>query len=169
MPGIALLIGGTCAPPSSPSSYTCSHVHTLSFITSVPWSLSLSGCITIPTTLLVSLKKGDDGLRHSERTGLIFLSFIPRKILSISCAQVCCQIKVTRSGVQQRLSVRHWVAQSVKCPTLNFRLGHDLMVREIEPHIRLCADSAEPAWDSLSPSLFAPPHSLFLSFSVSQK
>ena len=31
------------------------------------------------------------------------------------------------------------------------------MVPEIETHIRLCADCMEPAWDSLSPSLFAPP------------
>ena len=27
----------------------------------------------------------------------------------------------------------------------------------IEPYIRVCADSAEPAWDSLSPSLSTPP------------
>ena len=27
---------------------------------------------------------------------------------------------------------------------------------EFEPHIGLCADSAESAWDSLSPSLSAP-------------
>ena len=31
--------------------------------------------------------------------------------------------------------------------------GHDLMVCEFEPHIRLCTDSIQPAWDSLSPSL----------------
>ena len=31
------------------------------------------------------------------------------------------------------------------------------MVCETEPHVRLCADSLEPAWDSLSPSLFALP------------
>ena len=35
--------------------------------------------------------------------------------------------------------------------------GHDLTVWEFEPRIGLCADSAEPAWDSLSPSLSAPP------------
>ena len=27
------------------------------------------------------------------------------------------------------------------------------MVHEFEPHLELCADSVEPAWDSLSPSL----------------
>ena len=36
----------------------------------------------------------------------------------------------------------------VKRPTLGFSSGHDLMVRGIEP-------SVEPAWDFLSPSLFA--------------
>ena len=49
------------------------------------------------------------------------------------------------------------VAQSVKHLTLDFGSGGDLMVQEYEPHIRLCADSVEPAWDSLSPSLSAPP------------
>ena len=43
-----------------------------------------------------------------------------------------------------------WVAQSVKHPTLDFGSGYDLMVREFEPHLELCADSVDPAWDSLS-------------------
>ena len=38
-----------------------------------------------------------------------------------------------------------WVVQSVKCLTLNFGLGHDLRVHDIEPRIRLCVDSAGPA------------------------
>ena len=47
-----------------------------------------------------------------------------------------------------------WGAQAVKRLTLEFGSGHDLMVLGIEPHIRLCPDSTEPAWDSLSaPSL----------------
>ena len=49
-----------------------------------------------------------------------------------------------------------WVTQLVKHPILDFGSGHELTVRETEPHIRLCGDSAEPAWDSLSPSLSAP-------------
>ena len=48
------------------------------------------------------------------------------------------------------------MAQSVKRPTLDFGSGHYLKVHEIKPRIRLCADSAEHAWDSLSPSLSAP-------------
>ena len=43
-----------------------------------------------------------------------------------------------------------WVAQSVECLTLGFGSGHDLRVREFKPHVGLCTDSAEPAWDSLS-------------------
>ena len=46
-----------------------------------------------------------------------------------------------------------WAAQSVKCPTLDFGSGHNLMVREFKPCVGLYADSAEPAWDSLSFSL----------------
>ena len=49
-----------------------------------------------------------------------------------------------------------WVAQSVKKPTLDFSSGHNL-VHGIKSHIRLCADSVESDWDSLSPSLSAPP------------
>ena len=36
------------------------------------------------------------------------------------------------------------MAQLIKCLTLDFRSSHDLMVREIEPHIGLYADSTEP-------------------------
>ena len=46
-----------------------------------------------------------------------------------------------------------WVAQSFQRPTLDFGSGHDLVVCEFEPCIGLRADSAEPAWDSLSPSV----------------
>ena len=45
------------------------------------------------------------------------------------------------------------MAQLVKHPTLDFGSGRDLTVREIEPQAGLCADSAELAWDSLSPAL----------------
>ena len=49
------------------------------------------------------------------------------------------------------------MAQSVKHLNLDFSSGHDLNVDELEPDIGLCVDSAEPAWDSLSPLLSAPP------------
>ena len=49
------------------------------------------------------------------------------------------------------------MAKSVKCPTLDFCSGYALMVGEIQPRTELCADSTEPAWDSFSPFLSAPP------------
>ena len=49
------------------------------------------------------------------------------------------------------------MAQSVKCPTLGFGSGHDLTVHGFKPHFRLCAGSAEPAWDSLFLPLSLPP------------
>ena len=62
------------------------------------------------------------------------------------------------------------MAQSAKCPTLDFGLGHDLMVCGFEPSVVLCADSMEPAWDSPSPSSSAPsPLILSLSLSLSLK
>ena len=39
----------------------------------------------------------------------------------------------------------------------DFSSGHDLAVREFEPRLGLCADSSEPALDSVSPSFSAPP------------
>ena len=49
------------------------------------------------------------------------------------------------------------MVQSVECLTLDFGSGHDLIICGMEPCIRLYADSTDPAWDSLSPSLSAPP------------
>ena len=49
------------------------------------------------------------------------------------------------------------MAQLVKRPTLDFSSAHDLTVCEIESHLGFCADSAEPAWDSLSLFLSALP------------
>ena len=61
------------------------------------------------------------------------------------------------------------MTQLVKHLTLDFSSGHDLMVCEIEPQVMFCDDSMVPAWDSLSPSLFAPSVtcSLILSLSLS--
>ena len=50
-----------------------------------------------------------------------------------------------------------WVAQLVEHLTLDFSPGHDLIVYDIQPHIGPCTYSAEPACNSLSPSLSAPP------------
>ena len=59
------------------------------------------------------------------------------------------------------------MAQTVKPLTLGFGSGRDLMVLEFKLYVGLCADSAEPAWDSHSPSLSAPPQ-LTLSLSLSK-
>ena len=49
-----------------------------------------------------------------------------------------------------------WLSQ-LKHLTPDFSSGHDLTVHEFNPHMGLCSDCAEPAWDSLSPSLSALP------------
>ena len=54
-----------------------------------------------------------------------------------------------------------WVAGSVKRPTLDLGSSLDLPVCGIEPHVGLCTDTVESAWDSVSP-LSAP---FLLSFS----
>ena len=61
-------------------------------------------------------------------------------------------MKSAINEIKNTLDVGAWVAQSVKQPTLDFSSGHDLTVPQIKAH----ALSAEPAWDSLSPSLPLP-------------
>ena len=61
-----------------------------------------------------------------------------------------------------------WVAQSVKCLTLDFGSGHGLMIHGFQPHTGLHTNSAEPAWDSLSLflSLFTLPPTCVHAFSL---
>ena len=59
-----------------------------------------------------------------------------------------------------------WAVPSVKCQTLGFHSGHDLMVHEIKPQVGLCADSKGPAWDSLSSLCPSPPLALSLSRNI---
>ena len=49
------------------------------------------------------------------------------------------------------------MAQWVKHLTLDLDAGSNLAVCEFEPRVGLCADSVEPAWDSVSLSLSVPP------------
>ena len=64
--------------------------------------------------------------------------------------------------VKKELSQNAWVAQSVKRLTLDLGSGRDLTVHQFKPGAGLCADSTEPAWDSLSLSL-CPSHACALS------
>ena len=52
----------------------------------------------------------------------------------------------------------------------NFSSGHDLAVREFEPHVGLCADSSEPeaCFGFCVSSSLCPSHDHALSLSVSQ-
>ena len=59
----------------------------------------------------------------------------------------------SESGDVMSRKADNWVSPLVKCPTLGFRSGHDLLVLEFEPRVGLCADGVEPVWGSLSPPL----------------
>ena len=59
------------------------------------------------------------------------------------------------------------MAQLVNRLTLDLGSGHDLTVHEFELLIGLCADSAEPAWDSVSLSLFPSP-TCYLSLKINR-
>ena len=59
-------------------------------------------------------------------------------------------LNATRQCFSRVLGRGTWAAQSVKHSTLHFGSGRELMVCEFGPHIRIHADSAEPAWDPLS-------------------
>ena len=62
------------------------------------------------------------------------------------------------------------MAHSPKRPNLGFGSGRDLTVRGFEPRVGLCADSVEPALDSVSRFLSAPlPLALCLSLSLKSK
>ena len=58
-----------------------------------------------------------------------------------------------------------WLSGLSAC--LDLGSGHDIVVPEFESHIVLWAGNPEPAWDPLSPPLYAPPQ-LTLSLSLSK-
>ena len=61
------------------------------------------------------------------------------------------------------------MAQLVKHLSLDFGSGRNLMVRGTEPHPGLCAESSEPAWNSLLFPLLILSLSLSLSLSLCLK
>ena len=144
----------------------------LSLLKSVPTALLLvlGKTLVIPDSLLLSCP--------DTRSCQFYLLVSPRSSLSPPFPNPC----LFRSGPPhlyqlvprtRKLCCSHfkrqqvrgaWVVQFIKRRTLDFSSGPDLAVCEFEPCVGLCTDSAEPAWDFLSPSLSAPPlHMLSLS------
>ena len=100
------------------------------------------------------------GHNQEKYLSLITKSSTSRGIQANTPRNACLYNQTSREG--------HLVAQSAKRPTLDFGSGHDLLVCELEPGVRLCTDSVVPAWDSLSLPLLLPlTHSCSLSFSLS--
>ena len=66
-----------------------------------------------------------------------------------------------------RWGVPGWLSQ-LKHLALDLGSGHHLAVHGFGPHVRLCADSVEPAWDSLPLSLLFPACALFLSLKINK-
>ena len=64
--------------------------------------------------------------------------------------------KRLKSLLKTSISWGAWVAQLVEHLTLDLGSGHDLTVREIKPHVGLCTDSMEAAWDSVCLSVSLP-------------
>ena len=52
-----------------------------------------------------------------------------------------------------------WVVPSVDPPTLDFGTNHDLRIVGSSPGLAPTTLGMDPAWEFLSPSLSAPPHS----------
>ena len=99
---------------------------------------------------------------------------VSSRCIGIACApgisgfwsRLCCYITVwpwrshLRSVAFSKSKGGCWGArgaQSVEHRTLGFSSGHDLTVCEFESCVGLCADGADPAWDSLSLSLCPTP------------
>ena len=83
-----------------------------------------------------------------------YILFFPEKCILTSHSFYACLLI---SSIQDYFLQGALVPQFNKHPTLGFGSGHDLMICEFRPQVRLCTDSTEPAWDSLSLSLFPTP------------
>ena len=92
----------------------------------------MKGAIGAPETSAEEAQKPKELLEETEATGHVSGS----------------------EGVSWEKVLKHQVlvAQLVKRPALDLGSGHDLTAHEIEPHVRLRADSVEPARQSLSHS-----------------
>ena len=63
---------------------------------------------------------------------------------------VCSRKSASGTAAQNGVVRGTWATQSAERRSLDFSSGHDLVVREFKPQVRLCSDIVEPAWDSLS-------------------
>ena len=105
--------------------------------------------------------------------GIVYINNLYSFYLLYSNVFFSCLPFLTRTSmtlmIRNTESGNAWVVHSVKHPTLGVSSSHDLMIHEFEPHIWLCADSVEPAWDSLSRSLCpSPACSLFLCLQINK-
>ena len=101
--------------------------------------------------------------KHRPVVFIVPASLKPIEITDIFCITLklrqksqnimCVHLPSTSAGIRGA-----WVAQLVEHLTLDFGSGHELTVRGIEPCIGLHAESAETAWDTISPFLSASPH-----------
>ena len=116
-------------------------------------------CSPLGIPLLMSVQVTIAGfLRSSPTSGSVLTAWSLLGTLSLSLSLSAPPPSLFFFSLSQNKQINikkkvwgHWVAQSGKHPTLA------LIVRKFEPHIGLCADSMEPAWNPLSPSLSAPP------------
>ena len=82
----------------------------------------------------------------------LVLSFTPLKTIHPFFLGI---FDLQKSHLRYTLGAPGWLSQ-LSVLTLDFGLGHDLMVHRFVPNIGLCTDSVEPAWDFLSSSLSDP-------------
>ena len=109
-------------------------------------NLTTKCVLTTPlTSVSLPLLGAPCSLRHN--------SIEVRPINNPTRASACSRKSHISLTLNQKLA-GHLVAQAkhlAKHLALDLGSGHDLTVHEFEPCVRLCADSDEPAGDSLSP------------------
>ena len=99
------------------------------------WIIDLFVKCKIKETLKGNIRKNLDDLK----CGSDFLDTTPK---ARSMKEL-----ISWTSLKQKTFWVSWVAYSVKHLPLGLASDHDLLVREFEPHIGLCADSTGPAWD----------------------
>ena len=83
---------------------------------------------------------------------LVEYAALDLSVVSSSPIYIVCRDYLKIKEIKKKI-IGAWMALSVELPTLDFGSGHDLTLCEFELHVGLHDDSAELAWNSLSPSL----------------